>query len=539
MLTCGCGSLRCTAPTARAAEGNGGTYSITIDNAQSGQTYTLYKLFNATVNDARASATDNNNSSEVETKGISYTVPSGKSLAETSWTKDSEAITTKAGTTWFSADNAGNVTAVENADLTTADFRNWATCFGTQVGDAKTKTQDSTSVVFSNLTSGYYFITSTTGSLVTVTSIAPNAIVKDKNTVPDVDKTEDVKTSDVGDEVTYTVHVHLTKGATNVVFHDRLGDGLTLQGNGPVSVTVPGTETGSTMNLIKDTDYTVDYWNSTKADTNATSEKTRGDNITISFTSNYLEKLSKDTTVTITYRAKNTAGTINMSNDAFVTYGDSNTESTHDKVYESSFVFKVAKVDGDNNNSPLNGAKFVLSKKSGLGNLTEANVNENKDNLLKFDNNGLLQPNGSNYLFDANNTVTFGGLNDNTSNNSVISYYLYEVTAPAGYSKLTGPVEIQIEPSFDTAEPTKVSEVTGYKVKYKLPGQSTFTYVGGNDNPTTGLNADHIITITNVQGSHLPNTGGPGTAWMCAIGGALVAAAAIGLIARRRMRQNH
>lgn len=47
--------------------GAGGTASITIDNAAQGQTYTIYKLFDATV--------DGNGA-------ISYKVPTGKTLQE-------------------------------------------------------------------------------------------------------------------------------------------------------------------------------------------------------------------------------------------------------------------------------------------------------------------------------------------------------------------------------------------------------------------------------------------------------------------------
>ena len=44
-------------------------------------------------------------------------------------------------------------------------------------------------IKWTGLDDGYYFITTTTGTLVTVDSVAPNAIVKDKNTPPTIDKT--------------------------------------------------------------------------------------------------------------------------------------------------------------------------------------------------------------------------------------------------------------------------------------------------------------------------------------------------------------
>ena len=64
--------------------GAGGTASITIDNAAQGQTYTIYKLFDATV--------DGNGA-------ISYKVPTGKNFT---------------GNDFFSVDKSGNVLAKDN-----------------------------------------------------------------------------------------------------------------------------------------------------------------------------------------------------------------------------------------------------------------------------------------------------------------------------------------------------------------------------------------------------------------------------------------
>lgn len=505
--------------------------SITINNAQPHATYHLYKLFDATVTTDRAGKPDTGETSEVTDPGISYTLPAGKTLDQTITYGTNQTVN---GNEYFSMDAAGNITANPDIDLNTTKFQEWAKGFGTEIGDPSGRTNNSDSVstiVFDGLSSGYYFVTSTTGSLVTVTSIAPNAIIKDKNTAPDVNKTENVKTSSIGDYVTYTVEVSLPTGSKNVVFHDKLHDGLTLQGtietntdltaeNSPLSVKV------GNQNLTKGNDYTVDCWSSTKS---TAAGITNGDNVTISFTKNYLNGLNAQTTVTLVYKAKvNSNAVINMPNEAYVSYGDdSSHESAHKTVYESALGFVINKVD--QSEAKLTGAKFALAK-SLLGNsIDEKDVTDHSSDFLAFDTSGNFDPSGSNKVFDAG-SVTFKGLNDN--NTDTITYYLYEVKAPDGYNKLTGPIEIQMVPRFrNTITSEHESYMIGYTLRYKMPGESNFKETHTNDTDIT-IPA-HSLNIKNEQGSILPSTGGIGTTIFYIAGGILIVAAVL-LIARRK-----
>lgn len=500
--------------------------TITVSNAQNGQTYTLYKIFDATVDSNRASQTDNSDESEVMANGINYTVPSGKSLTTTSWTSDETTVITKPGTTWFTADAAGNVRANDNieASLITADFRNWVQQFGTEVGE---QTSDGKPVVFSDLTDGYYYITSTQGSLVTVTSVAPNAIVKDKNTAPAVGKSEDVKTSSVGDTVTYTVTLSIPAGATNVIFHDCIDSEMSLQGSTIAGITPVRTGNEGVTRLVPNRDYTVDYYGNTRSN---------GDNITITFLSQYLQKIEGSVSLEFTYKATLLSSSkVNMKNDAYLTYGENDTESTHSTVYESTFGFTVNKLDGQNN---LNGAKFVLSRNGSLGNLTEANLNEHTSDLLKFASDGTYAPDdpSANALRTANNSLVFKGL-DNNNNDSNIIYYLYEVTAPDGYSKLTGPVPIRIDPvHYADGDTNAQTQVQTYQVSYLLPGATAWTSATTEDKNTvaTSLDGVHNIWINNTKGTSLPSTGGAGTVAFYVIGGALMAGAVVYVVSKKR-----
>ncbi len=122
-------------------------------NASQSQTYELYKLFDATVTE--------------DGSGISYKLPSGKTAQNFG------------GETWFDVDSKGNITAKTNADVTTPEFAAWAKRFGTKVTSS---TATDNTLVFTNLTFGYYFVTSSLGAVLTVDSTTPNATVIDKNT---------------------------------------------------------------------------------------------------------------------------------------------------------------------------------------------------------------------------------------------------------------------------------------------------------------------------------------------------------------------
>ena len=83
------------------------------------------------------------------------------------------------------------------------------------------------------------------------------------------------------------------------------------------------------------------------------------------------------------------------------------------------------------------------------------------------------------------------------------SYYLVETKAPTGYNKLTEPVEVEL---------TAVSHDTEAEGTWNI--------------------------VKNSQGFQLPSTGGMGTTLFYAAGGALVMAAGLLLVTRKRMRHS-
>ena len=123
------------------------------------------------------------------------------------------------------------------------------------------------SYTVSGLDLGYYLVDSSLGALCSLTTVAPNSPVKEKNTIPTIDKDVLVdadhdgiadegekwaKSNDanIGDVIQYKTTIHAKVGAHDYVVHDRMGVGLTLDQNS-IKIMVDDVE------LDKETDYTV------------------------------------------------------------------------------------------------------------------------------------------------------------------------------------------------------------------------------------------------------------------------------------------
>ncbi len=364
-----------------ADSGKGGKASITItlptDNAGTDEeiTYTVYKVFNAT--------------SDGESDAISYQIDSTNG--------DLTAAMTDAG---FSVDTAGNVKGPES--LNDAAIAAIAAYAKDSIGNFTAKPSDKT-LEITGLEYGYYYITTTTGSVVTVDSTNPNAKVNDKNEIPgkpdktitgvgdgSLDAAGKNALAQVGTTVNFSVKIDVVKGATNYVLHDTMSTGL--QYNNDVAADPAAS--------VKDT---------TTAD---------GDTLTVTFDNDWLAA-NAGKTITVTYSAKVTSDALSVdaaNNTASLDYGDGHTTETDTvKVYNAKFT--VTKQDGDE--KPLAGAGFVVKNADGkYYNL--------KDGVVTWVDS---IDNATEYTSDAQGAVTaFTGLADGT-------YTLVEKTVPAGYNK--------------------------------------------------------------------------------------------------------
>lgn len=436
-----------------------GTNSITVNGAQKDETYKLYKMLDLSVNE--------------DNTAYSYTVNS-------EW---NDFFTTGAGKDYVDIDTQGYVTW--KADKKDADSMEAfgkaaaAAVSGKTVVATETPTADG-SFTFLNLDAGYYLITSTNGNLAIVdtTPTNPAATVNEKNVDHTLDKKvqEDSQaeaegngwgksnSAQIGDTVNFQTTITLKKGAKNVVMHDQMEEGLTF--SGADSVAIDG--------LTKGADYTV-----------VTTGLSDGCDFEIRFTQTYLDSLTTDTTLTVTYSAvlnENADITYGEKNDAKLTWGDaSNTEwsETVTKTYQ----FEVLKyAANDKEKSPLAGATFQLQ-----------DANGNVVRLIKVSDTEYRVANGAetgavdSFTTVASDKIVIKGVDLDT-------YTLVETAAPAGYNKLKDPVDVTV---LDTNALT--------------------------------------VEVPNATGTELPSTGGMGTTIFYVVGAILVIGAAVLLITKKRM----
>ena len=426
-----------------------GTGSITITPPEDVDpdatiTYKIYKVFDA----------DGNGDA------ISYKLVDGKTTAP-------------AG---FTVDTAGNVTYTgtsTNDELTAADIAAIAAYVTDDDLVATVTSTDGAKAVAENLPNGYYYITTTTGTVVTIDSTNPNAEVDDKNVVPGVDKKiigassydADGKKAlaQVGTQVEYEATVTVGKGQTGYVFKDTLGTGLEYV-NGSLAVA------GMTAN----TDYTLTV---------------SGQNITVTFEDASIKDLDEGAEIVVTYKATVTSDALRdnpAENTATISYGHNSeftSEPSEAEVYNAKI--SVIKYDGAKANEEyLAGAGFVLKNAAGkyykIANGVVSWVDAEAD-ATEYTSGSDGKLNGE-----------FTGLANGT-------YTLVEKTVPAGYNKAA---------------------------------DQTFTIEEGD---YTAENLKQQAEVENNKGSVLPSTGGMGTTLFYIVGGLMVAGAAIALIAKNRV----
>ena len=453
-----------------------GSGTITIDKAINGETYTAYKIFDVV-------------SSKVETGGSKtyvYTVAEGwAGFFEQSNVRD-----------YVTVDKNGQPAWVEGkkSDTDLQAFAKLALDYASKTSTitGKTATAADNKAVITDLTAGYYVVSTTAGSLCILNTNGSDLKINEKNEAPTIDKKIDGNktTNDaaIGDVVNYTVTIHAKKGATGYVLTDTMTKGLTFN---PDSLTV---KTG-TSTLSKDTDYTVDV--------NSTPDTDGNTNFKVTFKDSYLNTIDNDTDIVVSYTAtvnKNAEiSTTGNTNTAQLKYGNNSTVQSTTTTY--SYKFDLVKTD--NSKKLLTGAKFKLYdsqtsttpvkliKDATTGNYRVAEKNED----------GAV----AEIEINSYNAVTISGLNKKT-------YYLEETLAPEGYNKLTErqPVELGKEGFVENAT------LTGSGVK-------------GAEWTSGG------VQVINNAGATLPSTGGMGTTLFYVIGGGLMVAAVVLLVTKKRM----
>ena len=231
--------------TAFAAENEG---SITITNATIDETYELYKIFDASISkDANG-----------ETNAVSYSIATDNQFFTALFGADG----TTENTYFVYNVNTGSVTKKEGVnDSELIKYLTELVENGTYNTAATPVKATSDEVKFENLPYGYYLITSTLGTTVTINSNTPDVEVIDKNQKPggDFDKQiqigvdaegepiwGDSNSANIADEVTYKISFVATNydGENKIKYyqiHDEKGDAIWAEFNS-FKVTVGGVE---------------------------------------------------------------------------------------------------------------------------------------------------------------------------------------------------------------------------------------------------------------------------------------------------------
>lgn len=420
-----------------------------------------------------------------------------------------------------------------------------------------------TILYWNNLSLGYWFVTTSVGTLCVLDTTDSEVRISDKNPDTTIDKKvqedstgtwSETNTAEVGDVVEYTTLVKAQKGALNYKLYDKMTDGLTF--NKDIVIYIDSNKDGLdytdvnkngrfdeadtvTESVLDDAKYTVEYdVTKTEKDTSYVCD------FVVTFSQDYLDTITSEEHLIVSYSATlNDRATIaEQVNDANANLNDTKLEWGNDSSTEwdttKTYVLYFDLVKTDSSNNYLLGAKFELyydeactqkvqlrSTGSHMYKVASAawqNADANKVEVQKVGENGeLVYDEEGNPVMESKFVsavieaahAEISGLDANTT------YYLKEVVAPDGYNVIDGviPVTIGVNSLSTTFDPAA-------SLVYKA-------YVD-EENP-----GDGGVQVINKTGTELPSTGGMGTTVLYVVGGVLVVGAAIVLITRKRMNR--
>lgn len=487
-----------------AAQGDPGT--ITIENAIIGQSYNVYKLLDAIQNQDGSS--------------WAYTV-------NVSW---AAFFATDEAKAYFTVDSVGNVAwKGDKSEARVKDFASLALTYAKANVINPVATQNKVTapeVTFDGLGLGYFLLDSSAGTLLSLDTNSPSKNIKEKNEAPAVpsksvtsiingntnmERVGELTSVSIGDTINYRIVIDAKEGAENYVLHDDMDEGLIFN--------VDSVQVYKVSNQNAPLDVPVTPENNYEVVTNNLCGE--GCDFEVKFTSAFCTELKKEDFIIVTYSTKFAPdGTVNSggyNNKAHLTYGNGGTTpdnpGNNDKVF--TFDMPVLKYTGTldtngdiANGTGLAGAVFTLSANADGKNPIKITGNNGAYRVAKIQT-GDVTPENSQMITPEAGTLKIDGLAAGT-------YYLTEVTAPAGYNKLEAPITVIITATVTGEGETAVVTKTMYE---------------GTEVPE---NATNRINVLNNTGSLLPSTGGIGTTIFYAAGIILMAGAVFFVVRRKR-----
>lgn len=559
-----------------------GTLTLTVNNPTGSnvsivdKTFNAYKIFDVTF-------TTQTEGSETKLDAVSYTISSdspwfnvittymGASADATTgdYKSEDKGITLQK----TSEDKIYNVIPTDNFDprafadaLVKANNAlnegNKIICTATTTGLADSSTPPKESAVFSNLTAGYYLITSEakatdgkTGSENVVAAASLRNLFENKEIdmkigAPDIDKvivnadsatapnTDGKGTAvNVGDTVNFklTSNVPDTNGYETYKFiiTDTLSKGLTLNtsdGTCPFTVKV-----GETNVVLTEAD------NAEGVDGTADKYYVDGQSIKIGIAMLKTEngktvtKYTENSAITVTYSATlNSNALLTGEEDNTVNlqysnnpYEDSLGKTTDKKTYVYDFEIVIDKYatpatnpdDEDSITSAkrLKGAEFVLYTKVTTGGAETKKYYKYDDTTSKVTWETSIE-NATKVTTNDEGSAKFAGLDAGT-------YFLQETKAPTGYNPLTEDIEVKITAAYNDDGKLNTGDGSGTSV----------TPVNDTSTPANTIGYQITSKVGNSSGSALPETGGIGTTIFYVVGGIMMVVAIVLLVTKKKM----
>ena len=556
-------------PTYGDADGNNSgtavasTGSVTVARAIDGMTYDIYRILELeSFNDGRPADEDH----PAEDPAYSYkATEKWSAFISSADVKDVYVTVSDTGYVEWITKKTVDETEVDKTqaeiDAEATAFAKLAIAYAKKNGIASDKSAvaENKTAVFTDLSLGYYLVSSSAGALCSLDTTHLAVTMKEKNQVPTIEKklAEDSKPddgivydnndADIGQLITYQTVINAKPGAEGYRLYDKMTKGLTF-----VEITGITAQTGEadavTLTAGADEDYVVSFSGDynigfsdgayTVADVSGNSNYANDDvTFLVAFNQTYLDKITADTTITVSYTAKlNADAVLNVPASTALGQGNDNRtilefgsksftaeDMTRTHTYDVGiFKYHVSGTD----NKALKDAAFVMTKTA--PGETYAVPTEN---LMAFTQITAHQK----YRYDvsaAGATVT-EITTDSTGRFSIEgldegTYYLYEKTAPKGYNVLTAPIMIRIfSNGYSTEDYTSITTIS----RKAGEDEASLAEIGNVDSTA----ADYEVGVLNQGGTVLPGTGGIGTTLFYVVGGVLVLAAVVLLITKKRM----